>query len=147
MSARVEDPRHDGAMTLARAVVASLLVTAIAAAGIGCARFRRAPAPAPPPAPAARAPRLIDFEATAYSVTGTTASGSRTRTGIVAADPAVLPLGSRIRVHGAGSYSGVYTVADTGVEVRGREIDIYVPDGAAAKRFGRRRVQVEILER
>ena len=71
----------------------------------------------------------------------------RTRPGIVAADPAVLPFGSRIRVHGARKYSGVYTVSDTGPAVKGREIDIFIPDGAEAKRFGRRRVQVEILER
>ena len=65
----------------------------------------------------------------------------------MAADPSVLPLGSRIRVHGAGAYSGVYTVTDTGPAVNGHEIDIFMPDGAEAKRFGRRRVQVEILER
>lgn len=89
----------------------------------------------------------MEFEATAYSITGTTATGMHTRPGIVAADPAVLPLGSRIRVGGAGTYSGVYTVADTGPAVNGREIDIFIPDRRAAKRFGRRRVRVKILER
>jgi len=110
-------------------------------AGLGCGALRGAPVrPIPPP-------RLLEFEATAYSVTGTTASGKQTRRGIVAADPAVLPLGSRIRVHGAGAYSGVYTVTDTGPGVTDREIDIFIPDGAEALRFGRRRVHVEILER
>jgi 3D (Asp-Asp-Asp) domain-containing protein len=71
----------------------------------------------------------------------------QTRRGIVAADPTVLPLGSRIRVHGAGAYSGVYRVTDTGPGVTGLEIDIFMPDGAEAKRFGRLRVHVEILER
>jgi 3D (Asp-Asp-Asp) domain-containing protein len=71
----------------------------------------------------------------------------QTRRGIVAADPAVLPLGSRIRVHDAGAYSGVYTVADSGPGVTGPEIDIFIADGAEAKRFGRRRVHVEILDR
>ena len=110
------------------------------ATGLGCGPPRGAPARPTP------TPRLLEFDATAYSVTGTTASGMQTRRGIVAADPAVLPLGSRIRVHDAGTYSGVYTVADTGREVNGREIDIFIPDGAQAKRFGRRRVHVEILE-
>ncbi len=64
----------------------------------------------------------------------------------MAADPAVLPLGSCIRVHGAGVYSGLYTVTDSGRGVKGLEIDIFMPDGAEAKRFGRRRVHVEILE-
>ena len=115
-----------------------LLVVAALVACFGCGPLRRAPAPPP---------RLLEFEATAYSVTGTTASGKETRRGIVAADPTILPLGSRIRVHGAGAYSGVYVVADTGFGVNGRELDIFIPDGAEAKRFGRRRVQVEVLER
>ena len=117
-----------------------LLAAALLAAGAGCARLR--PGPTRP-----TRPQGVEFEATAYSITGTTASGMQTRPGIVAADPAVLPLGSRIRVDGAGTYSGVYTVADTGPAVQGRKIDIFIPDGSAAKRFGRRRVQVRILER
>ena len=116
-----------------------MLAAALLAAGAGCARLR--PAPAPP------ATQRLEFEATAYSVTGTTAAGMQSRPGMVAADPAVIPLGSRIRVDGAGAYSGVYTVADTGPAVNGREIDIFIPDGSAAKRFGRRRVGVQILER
>ncbi len=53
------------------------------------------------------------FRATAYCLKGRTANGGSVRRGIVAADPRVLPLGSRIHVN-AGSYSGAYTVADTG---------------------------------
>jgi 3D (Asp-Asp-Asp) domain-containing protein len=117
-----------------------LFMVAMLAAGAGCARLR------PEPTPAAE-PQVMEFEATAYCITGTTASGMQTRPGIVAADPAVLPLGSRIRVDGAGSYSGEYTVTDTGPAVRGREIDIFIPDLDAAKRFGRRRVQVRIIDR
>ena len=96
---------------------------------------------------AGRESRLDAFEASAYSVTGTTASGMQARPGIVAADPAVLPLGTRIRVLGAGSYSGIYVVADTGRGISGREIDIFIPDLGKANRFGRRRVRVEVLER
>ena len=89
----------------------------------------------------------LSFEATAYSIEGETASGATTRKGIVAADPKVLPIGSRIRVRGAGHYDGVYTVADTGRAIKGREIDIYIANGAEAKRFGRKKVTVELLER
>src|SRR5262245_22560488 len=104
----------------------------------------RAPVSVPPPTPP---PALIVFEATAYSIEGRTASGVRTREGIVAADPKVLPLGSRIRLHDAGQYSGTYLVADTGAEIKGRELDLYLANDGEAKRFGRRRVKVEILER
>jgi 3D (Asp-Asp-Asp) domain-containing protein len=96
--------------------------------------------------PAAEVP-AISFEATAYTIEGRTASGAQTRAGIVAADPNVLPIGSRIRVSGAGRYDGEYTVKDTGREIKGREIDIYIAIDAEAKRFGRKNVTVEVLER
>jgi 3D (Asp-Asp-Asp) domain-containing protein len=67
--------------------------------------------------------------------------------GIVAADPGVLPLGSRIRVTNAGSYSGIYTVTDTGSKINGLHIDIFIPSRAAAKEFGTKAVGVQVLER
>lgn len=97
-----------------------------------------------PPSRRSKAPSLR-FEATATSLPGITKSGATAREGMVAADPAVLPMGSRIRVSGAGSYSGVYTVADTGAQVKGRKIDLYVPTAAEAKQFGKRTVRVGVL--
>ena len=85
--------------------------------------------------------------ATAHSEEGTTASGTTSRKGTVAADPDVIPLGSRIRVTGAGKYSGEYTVADTGRKIKGREIDIYMPTTAEAKEFGKKRVKVQIIQK
>jgi 3D (Asp-Asp-Asp) domain-containing protein len=106
------------------------------------------PPPAPPPAaPAKVQPTYIDFEATAYAIDGLTAAGTRARKGVVAADPAVLPLGSRIRVLDAGAYSGEYVVEDTGRTIDGHEIDIYLASDAEARRFGRRQVRVEVLRR
>jgi 3D (Asp-Asp-Asp) domain-containing protein len=84
--------------------------------------------------------------ATAHSVEGETASGTRSRPGTAASDPKILPLGSRIRVTGAGKYSGVYTVEDTGRAVDGRELDLYMKSNAEAKRFGRQKVRVTVLE-
>jgi 3D (Asp-Asp-Asp) domain-containing protein len=107
-----------------------------------------APPSASAPAPSPRAGALsTSFEATAYSIEGETASGRTSREGIVAADSKVLPIGSRIRVQGAGRYDGKYTVADTGREIKGREIDIYIANDREAKRFGRKKVRVEVLER
>lgn len=84
------------------------------------------------------------FRATAYCLKGRTAIGGNVRRGIVAADPRVLPLGTRIQLN-AGSYSGTYTVADTGGAVRGRILDIWVPSCSEAMRFGRRSVQVSVM--
>ena len=86
------------------------------------------------------------FRATAYCLKGRTAMGGSVRRGIVAADPRVLPLGSRIQLS-AGSYSGTYTVADTGGAVKGRKLDIWMPSCVEAVRFGRRNVKVSRLGR
>lgn len=81
------------------------------------------------------------FTATAYCLKGRTASGAGVRRGIVAADPRVLRLGTRINLS-AGAYSGNYLVADTGGAVKGRKLDIWVANCSEARRFGRRTVMV-----
>jgi 3D (Asp-Asp-Asp) domain-containing protein len=93
----------------------------------------------------ARAP--LTFVATAYSVTGITADGGMTARGTVAADLAILPVGTRVRITGAGRYSGVYVVKDTGPKIAGAHIDIYMPSRLEARRFGRRTVRLRVLQR
>ena len=82
------------------------------------------------------------FTATAYCLKGRTAMGHGVRRGVIAADPRILRLGSRINL-GAGSYSGEYLVSDTGGAVKGRRIDIWMPSCAEARRFGRRTVTID----
>lgn len=86
------------------------------------------------------------FRATAYCLKGRTASGGGVRRGIVAADPRVLPLGTRIYINGGG-YSGTYTVTDTGGAIKGRILDIWVPSCGEAVRFGRKNISVSVLGR
>ena len=81
------------------------------------------------------------FIATAYCLKGRTAMGHGVRRGIIAADPRVLRLGSRVNL-GAGAYSGQYLVSDTGGKIKGRKIDIWVPNCSEARRFGRRTVTI-----
>jgi len=85
------------------------------------------------------------YSATAYSLRGRTASGRPASRGLIAADPSVLPLGTRVKVE-AGSWSGEYLVADTGGAVRGRRIDIWTPTTREALQFGRRDVKLTVLE-
>jgi 3D (Asp-Asp-Asp) domain-containing protein len=85
-----------------------------------------------------------NYVATAYSLRGRTASGLMVSKGIIAADPRVLPLGSRVKIE-AGAWSGEYLVADTGGMVRGKRIDIWTPSTREAMRFGRRPVKLTIL--
>lgn len=85
-----------------------------------------------------------NYTATAYSLSGRTASGRLVTKGLIAADPGVLPLGTRVRLE-AGAYSGEYLVADTGGAVRGKRIDIWTPSTREANRFGRRTVKLVVL--
>jgi len=89
--------------------------------------------------------RREPFVATAFAQRGITRSGRPARRGLVAADTWVLPLGTKIRVRNAGQYSGTYTVADTGSKVRGRHIDIFMPDRWKARKFGKKIVEVKVL--
>jgi 3D (Asp-Asp-Asp) domain-containing protein len=84
------------------------------------------------------------YVATAYSLRGRTASGRYVSQGIIAADPRILPLGSRVRLE-AGAWSGEYLVADTGGAIKGRKIDIWTASSREAMRFGRRKVKLTVL--
>ena len=47
----------------------------------------------------------------------------------------------------AASYDGTYRVLDTGARIRRRRVDLYVPDCGAARRFGRRSVEVSVIRK
>ena len=88
----------------------------------------------------------VRFNATAYCKGQTTASGVAVQKGSLAADPDLLPVGSIVEVDApARTYDGLYTVLDTGPEVHGREIDIYMWSCHDALRFGRHEVEVMVL--
>jgi len=88
----------------------------------------------------------LRLNATAYCQRGITSSGVPAHTGIVAADPRRLPIGTRIQILSVDkSYAGVYSVMDTGSRMTGRKLDIFMPSCAKARRFGRRAVEVRVL--
>jgi 3D (Asp-Asp-Asp) domain-containing protein len=94
------------------------------------------------PVPGAR----LDFSATAYCKGTTTASGTEVRTGIAAADDAILPVGSVVNVTtDSTKYNGVYTIMDTGPAVQGRTLDLYMWSCHEALSFGRKPIQVTVL--
>jgi len=88
----------------------------------------------------------LNFYATAYCKGTTTASGVNVRTGIAAADPDLLPVGSVIQVYKLGEkYNGIYTIMDTGPAVQGRHIDIYMWSCNEALELGRREIAINVL--
>ena len=90
--------------------------------------------------------REIPMKATAYAQHGITKSGAKTRRGIIAADPRVLPIGTKVKVTNAGPYSGQYVVKDTGKKIKGRKIDVFMPSHREAKRFGVKNVKVKVVQ-
>jgi len=93
------------------------------------------PAP-PPPQPSPQAPvptsgKQLTVVATAYTLRGTTATGIPTGPGVVAVDPAIIPLGTRMTIPGYGE--GV--AADTGLAIKGNRIDVWVATEAEAAQW------------
>lgn len=90
---------------------------------------------------------LTGFEATAYDIHGTTATGYPTAMGNVAVDPTVIPYGTRMFIQ---SYTGafVYGMAvarDCGGGIKGNIIDLWFPDHETCIQWGRRDIVVYIL--
>lgn len=97
--------------------------------------------------------RCKQFQSTAYGPpwggiegTGTTATGLKLKPGkyVVAVDPKIIPLGSKIKVWpNPHDWRGEFLAADTGGAIQGRIVDFFVWQGDQAKyNWGRRSVQV-----
>lgn len=98
-----------------------------------------------------RTVRVLNMSASAYDpgprscgkwATGRTACGLRAGYGVVATDPRVIPMGTRLYIEGYG-----YAVAgDKGRAIKGMRIDLGYDTYREAIRFGRRRVNVHVLQ-
>jgi 3D (Asp-Asp-Asp) domain-containing protein len=97
--------------------------------------------PSVPTATSAKASeRTLTVSSTGYSLGGHTATGLPVGWGVVAVDPAVIPLGTRLTIPGYGE--GV--AADVGSAVRGADIDLWFPTLAQARAWGRRTVTITL---
>jgi len=106
--------------------------------------------------------KVLKFSASAYDLSyescgkspgdrgyGITASGMKATYGVVAVDPSVIPLGTRLYVEAYDGHSWTYgycVAGDTGGNIRGNRIDLFFNSRAEAKQFGRRTANVYILE-
>ncbi|MFJ7725768.1 LysM peptidoglycan-binding domain-containing protein [Neobacillus sp. NPDC097160] len=97
-----------------------------------------------------KATREITVKATAYTAScegcsGTTATGvdliANQDAKVIAVDPTVIPLGSKVYVEGY----GVATAADTGGAIKGNRIDVFIPSEQDAINWGKKQVTVKIL--
>lgn len=97
-------------------------------------------APSLPAGPASSGVRSLTVHATAYALPGRTASGRSVGWGVVAVDPSVIPLGSRLAIPGY----GMGVAADTGGAIIGARIDVWFPTVAQALEWGTRTVTVTV---
>lgn len=107
--------------------------------------------PAPKSEPAKKAApaqgRTMTMEATGYStaqpsLSRYTANGTDLLANprVIAVDPSVIPLGSKVTVEGYGTY----IAADTGGAIKGNKIDIHFTTVQQALNFGRRSIKITV---
>lgn len=87
--------------------------------------------------------RTFAAEVTAYTYTGNnTFTGEPPGPGTVAVDPRVIPLGTRLYIDGYGYGRAM----DIGSAIKGHRVDVFFPTRQEAVQWGRRTVNVYILE-
>lgn len=84
--------------------------------------------------------RKLVVKAYSYTGGGTTAMGTRARVGEIAVDPSVIPLGTNVYIEGIGARRA----EDTGGNIKGNTIDIYMATHAECVRWGVRYVTIYI---
>lgn len=87
--------------------------------------------------------RRLSVLAYSYCLRGRTASGRYTEHGIVAVDPRVIPLGSKLYIPGY----GWAVAADTGGAIIGNKIDVWLPSAAQCYQWGVRRLNIQVFPR
>jgi 3D (Asp-Asp-Asp) domain-containing protein len=125
--------------TVHRAEVKSQSLTAATAASGPVPAIVGDPSPAPASASSAGARTLVVL-ATGYSLSGHTSTGLPVGWGVVAVDPTVIPLGTRMTIPGYGEA----VAADVGSGIRGAMIDIWFPTVGQAFAWGRRTVTITL---
>ncbi|MFB1097699.1 MULTISPECIES: 3D domain-containing protein [Bacillaceae] len=97
------------------------------------------------------ATKELTVSATAYTgqcegCSGVTATGidlnANPNAKVIAVDPSVIPLGSKVWVEGYGEA----IAGDTGGAIKGNKIDVHVPDQGTALNWGRKTVTVKVLD-
>ena len=82
--------------------------------------------------------RKMTVKAYSYTGGGRTAMGTRARVGEIAVDPRVIPLGTTVYIPGVGERRA----EDTGGNIKGKTIDIYMNSKSACRRWGRRTITI-----
>ena len=115
-----------GTRRWAAAVVAVLAGTLVVAGGSALGQ------------PQAQQAYRLKVDTVAYYLPGKTVLGVPVRKGVVAVDPTLIPLGTKMHVPGYGPA----LAADVGYAIKGRIIDLWFPSTEKARAWGRRTVTI-----
>lgn len=126
--------------SLRRQVSRAQTQTIVAGAHAAIQKSRTLQPPTPPVKPPPAGGRKLTVSATCYILKGTTATGMPVGKGVVAVDPRVIPLGSKLYIPGYGP--GV--AADVGGGIKGAIIDLWYPSYAQCAKWGRRTVTITV---
>jgi 3D (Asp-Asp-Asp) domain-containing protein len=137
--AALESARHEQAAMLA-SLKARQSANSAAISSLESQARALSTAQSAPPQATPQGGRTLTVTATGYALSGRTATGVSVAYGIVAVDPSVIPLGTRMTVPGYGE--GV--AADTGSAVVGARIDLWFPTRAEALAWGTRTVSITL---
>jgi 3D (Asp-Asp-Asp) domain-containing protein len=103
--------------------------------------------PQPAAAPPMQVARRLELRSTAYCLRGSMRTGVRTRNGMAATDPSVIPLGSVVRVSRLdGRLIGLFVAMDTGGAIRGNRIDLYMNSCSEALDWGYQQVIADVIQ-
>ena len=95
----------------------------------------------------ARGGERVAVNVTAYCLKGYTRRDHYVRSGIIAADPRVFPLGHHVDLYIGARYFGRFLVDDTGKDIKGNRLDLWTESCRDARFFGRRHGVATLVDR
>ena len=87
--------------------------------------------------------KKMTVKATAYCDKGLTYMGTKCRDGVIAVDPRIIPLGTKVYIP---QFNKVFTAEDTGGAIKGNKIDIWMAQYKTCMDWGIRTIDIIILD-
>lgn len=85
----------------------------------------------------------MSVEASAYTGHGITSTGTKPKWGTIAVDPSVIPYGTKVYIP---QFNKTFISEDCGGAIKGNKIDIYMNDELSCHNFGRKVIDIYIVE-
>lgn len=87
--------------------------------------------------------KQLKVEASAYTGHGITSTGTVPKWGTIAVDPSIIPYGTNVYIP---QFDMIFTAEDCGGAIKGNKIDIYMNSNSQAYDWGRRTIDIHIIQ-